>query len=198
MLCKAGAASIAYFFFDFRNVEKQCRRKLLQSLLFQLSSRSDTFCDILSGLYMTHDEGARQPIDSDLTQCLKEMLTVPSQGLIYLIMDALDGCPDTSDVPSAREQVLNLVQDLVRLRIPNLRICITSRLEVDISEALKPLTSQTICLQDELGQSGDIVNYIRDYVRCSAMSTRYASWSKKDEAHVIKTLIAKADGMYEH
>ena len=143
---------------------------------------------------MTHDEGARQPLDSDLTQCLKEMLTVPNQGPIYLIMDALDECPDTSDVPSAREQVLNLVQDLVHLRLPNLRICITSRPEVGISEALQPLASQTISLQDELGQSKDIVNYVRSV---ASDLNQIREWRIGDKEHVIKTLSERADGMYD-
>jgi hypothetical protein len=62
------------------------------------------------------------------------MLTLPDQGPVYLIMDALDECPDTSDIPSAREQVLDLVKDLVGLQLPNLHLCVTSRPEVDISE----------------------------------------------------------------
>ena len=196
-LCQTGLASMAYFYFDFRDVEKKCRRNLLQSLLFQLSfnSRSETFCDILSGLYVTHGEGARQPIDSDLTQCLKKMLTVPDQGPIYLIMDALDECPDTSGSASARKQVLNLVRDLVRLRLPNLRICITSRPEVDISEALNPLASQTVSLQDELGQSKDIVSFVRSVVHSDKHMKR---WRAEDKEYVIENLSERADGMYEH
>ena len=195
-LCKARTASLAYFYFDFRDVDKQSLRNLLQSLLSQLSTHSDTFFDILSGLYVTHDEGARQPFDSDLTQCLKEMLTAPNQGPIYLIMDALDKCPDTSDVSSARRQVLDFVRDLVCLRLPDLRICITSRPEVDISEALKPLAPQTICLQDELGQSEDIVNYVR-YVVHSGISISMKRWREEDKEYVIETLSKRADGMYE-
>ena len=195
-LCEAGLASIAYFYFDFRDLDKQCSRNLLQSLLFQLSTLSDAFCDILSGLYVTHDEGTRQPIDSDLTQCLKEMLTIPNQGPIYLIMDAINECPNTSSIPSAREQVLNLVQDLVHLRLPNLRICITSRSEVDISEALNPLASQTISLHDELGQSKDIVNYVRSVVYSDA-NIFMKTWMKEDQELIIEVLSARADGMYE-
>src|ERR1700761_4570656 len=47
-LYKAGTASMAYFYFDFRNEEKRSRRNLLPSLLVQLSARSDPFCDVLS------------------------------------------------------------------------------------------------------------------------------------------------------
>jgi hypothetical protein len=185
---------MAYFYFDFRDADKQSRRNLLPSLLVQLSTCSNAFCDTLSRLYKAHDDGARQPSDQDLTQCLKDMLTIPDQGPIYLVMDALDECPDTSDIPSIREQVLNLVKELVCLRLPNLRICVTSRPEVDISEALESLASQTVSLQDECGQKKDIADYIRSAV-CSGSGTFMRRWRKGDKEHVIETLSKKADGM---
>ena len=192
--CEVGSASIAYFYFDFRDVDKQSRSNLLPSLLDQLSTRSDTFCTIFSRLYETHNNGARQPSDRDLTQCLKEMLTLPNQEPVYLIMDALDECPGTSGVPSAREQVLDLVKDLLDLQLPNLRICVTSRPEVDISDALVPLASQTVSLQDELGQKNDIANYVRSVVY-SGSGNFMRRWRKEDKEHVIETLSGRADGM---
>ncbi|KAI9437175.1 hypothetical protein H4582DRAFT_332520 [Lactarius indigo] len=194
-LCKAGSASMAYFYFDFRDIDKKVRRNLLPSLLVQLSTRSNAFCDIFSRLYEAHDNGARQPSDKALTQCLKEMLTLPDQGPIYLILDALDECPDTSDVPSAREQVLDLIKDLASLRLSNLHICVTSRPEVDICDALESLTSQTISLQDEGGQKKDIASYVRSVVY-SGSGKFMRKWRKDDKEHVIETLSERADGMF--
>jgi hypothetical protein len=193
-LCEAGSTSIAYFYFDFRDVDKQARRNLLPSLLVQLSIRSDAFCDVHSRLYEKHDNGARQPSDQALTQCLKEMLTLPNQGPVYLILDALDECPDTSDVPSPREQVLDLVKELVDLRLPSLRICLTSRPEVDIRDALEPLASQTVSLQDELGQKKDIADYVRSVVY-SGSGKFMRRWRKEEKEYVIETLSERADGM---
>ena len=185
---------MAYFYFDFRDINKKTRRNLLPSLLTQLSNRSDHFCDILSRLYKVHDNGAHQPSDSALMQCLKEMLTLPNQGPVYLIMDALDECPDTSDVPSAREQVLDLVKDLVGLQLPSLHICVTSRPEVDINDALESLASQTVSLQDESGQKKDIANYVR-YIVYSGSGKFMRRWRQEDKEHVIETLSERADGM---
>ena len=193
MLCEVGLASLAYFYFDFRDVDKQSRRKLLPSLLVQLSTRSDTFRNILFHLYEAYDNGAHWPNDKALMQCLQEMLAVPNQGPVYIILDALDECPDTSDVPSPREQVLDLVKHLSSLRLPNLRICITSRLEVDISEGLKSLVSQTVSLQDEYGQKNDIADYVRSVVYSS--SGKFMRLRKEDREHVIQTLSERADGM---
>ena len=47
-LREAGLASVAYFYFDFRDTEKQNLHNALPSLLTQLSARSDQCCDVLS------------------------------------------------------------------------------------------------------------------------------------------------------
>jgi hypothetical protein len=187
-------ASMAYFYFDFRDVDKKSRRNLLSSLLVQLSTCSDAFCDILSRYYVAHDNGASQASDKDITQCLKEILTLPDQGPVYLIVDALDECPDTSGVPSTRRRVLDLVKELVGLRLPDLHICITSRPEVDIGDALGSLASQTIALQDELGQKKDIADYVRSVVY-SGSGKFMNRWRKEDKEDVIETLSERADGM---
>ena len=83
---EAGQASMGYFYFDFRDASKQHRRDLLTSLLFQLSARSVPRCGILSRLYAAHDDGARQPTDQELTNCLKKMIS--DQRPTYLIIDA--------------------------------------------------------------------------------------------------------------
>jgi hypothetical protein len=136
-LCEVGEASMAYFYFDFRNANKQGLHDLVPSLLTQLSAHSSLRCDILSELHLAHDSGRKQPSDSVLTKCLKDMLTLPDQRPIYLIMDALDESPDISGFPSARERVLQLLADLVDLRLPNLHICVT---------ALKSTYEMSLCL----------------------------------------------------
>ena len=147
-----GNASIAYFYFDFRDTEKQRLRDMLPSLLIQLSARSDSRCDTLSRLYSDHDSGVRKPSDRAMTECLKEMLTLPLQGPTYIILDALDECPNTSGIPSPRKEVLDLLNELVNLHLPNLRICVTSRPEIDIHTVLWHLTSYPVSLHDESGQ----------------------------------------------
>ena len=49
-ICETGQASMGYFYFDFRDVNKQHWRDLVPSLLIQLSSRSNPRCDMLSHL----------------------------------------------------------------------------------------------------------------------------------------------------
>jgi hypothetical protein len=183
---------MAYFYFDFRDTQKQHRRGLLSSLLSQLSAKFDACYDIFSHLYLDHDEGARQPSDDALFDCLADMLKVQAHPAMYLIIDALDECPNFSGMPTAREKVLKLLEDLVGLRLPNLHICVSSRLEFDIRIFLEPLASFRMLLDDESGQKSDISGYIKSVVHSD---WRMRRWSTENKQLVIDTLSVKADGM---
>ena len=188
----ARLASMAYYYFDFRDTEKQNRRKLLLSLLSQLSARSDLCCYILHRIYVTHDNGSHKPTDDVLIQCLKETLTSSNDRPIYIIMDALDECPNTFGMPSPREVVLDFVKELVELSLPHLRICITSRPEIDIRTIIEPLTTRRVSLHDETGQTKDIVEYVNSVVRSDMCMGK---WREEDQKLVIDTLSEEADGM---
>ena len=183
---------MAYFYFDFRDVDKQKLHNLLPSLLIQLSAQSDLCCDILSQLYASHARGVRRPSDRAMVECLKEMLTLGAQGPTYIIMDALDECPITSTFPSPREEVLELVDELVRLRLPNAHICVTSRPEHDIREVLGRLTRCPVSLHNESGQQQDIANYVAAFVHSDRRMRR---WREEDKDLVRDILPEKADGM---
>ena len=193
-MCDARQASMAYFYFDFRDIDKQHWRDLITSLLIQLSSYSAPRCDILSRLHSNHDNGTQQPSDDTLASCLKEMLTLPDQRPIYLIIDALDECSNTSGIPSDRDRVLQLVKELIDLHQSNLHICITSRVEVDIRGVLEPLTSRRVSLHDQSGQKKDIEDYVRSAVYSDSKSNM-RRWRREDMELVIKTLSERADGM---
>jgi hypothetical protein len=145
----AGLATMAYYYFDFRDVKKQDRYGLLSSLLCQFSAKSDSCSDVLSELYSKHAGGTGKPITSALTKCLKDMLSLPGQGPIYIIIDALDECPDISGTPSTREEVLELIEELAELNLSNLHLCVASRPEIDIRRTLEPLEPLQVSLHDE-------------------------------------------------
>ncbi len=185
---------MAYFYFDFRDLKKQCCHDLLLSLVTQLSTSSSPYCDILNRVYTAHKSGAQQPSDDTLKECLKEMLKLPGQGPIFIIMDALDECPNSTGIPSPRNQVLRLVKDLVDLHLQNLHIWVTSRPEVDIRAVLKPLAFGLVSLHDESGQKTDIAEYIRNMVY-SDMNMAMKRWRAEEKNLVIETLTERADGM---
>jgi hypothetical protein len=188
----AGLATMAYYYFDFRDVKKQDCYGLLSSVVSQLSAESDSCYNILSKLYSDNSRGMQKPDIDALKKCLADMLSLPGQGQIYIIVDALDECPNFPGRPSAREEVLELIEELVDSKLPNVHLCVASRPEMDIRMVLESLTSLKISLHDEDGQKGDIMDYIKSVV----LSDRnMRKWREEDKQLVVDTLSGKADGM---
>jgi len=183
---------MAYYYFDFRDLKKQDCYGLLSSLILQLSAESDSCYNILSQLYSDNSRGIRKPTINALKKCMTDMLSLPGQGPIYLIVDALDECPNFPMTPSAREKVLELIEELVDLKLSNVRLCVASRPEIDIRVVLEPLTSLQISLHDESGQKADIIAYIKSVVRSDRNMRR---WREEDQVLVIDALSQNADGM---
>ena len=189
---KAGLASLAFFYCDFREDQKKGLRGLLSSLLIQLCHQSDSYSDILSKFYSEHANGSRHPSDDVLAGCLNDLLKQPGHAPVYLIVDALDECPNTSSIPSPRDEVLNLIKGLIKSEIRNLRICVTSRPEMDIKDILDDLVLHTVSLHDESGQRRDIEEYIKSVINTNPKNKK---WKAADKQLVICALTEKADGM---
>jgi len=189
---KSGRASLVIFYYDFREDRKKHVTGLLSSVLFQLCDQSDSYYDILSAFYSTHRNGAQTPGDDKLVQCLMDLLKLPGLRPVYLVIDALDECPSTSSLSSPREKLLLFLEDLVEAQLPNLRICVTSRPEVDIKAILSPLAFCSVSLHDESGQKKDIMTYIE-----SIINTNKNTKNRNSEQRqlVIDVLTEKADGM---
>jgi hypothetical protein len=188
----AGLATMAYYYFDFRDGKKQDCFGLLSSLISQLSAESDSYYKILSRLYSDNSRGIRKPDIDALKDCMTDMLRLPGQGPIYIVVDALDECPNFPGRPSARDEVLELIEELVDLKLPNLHLCAASRPEMDIRTVLEPLTTLKISLHDESGQKEDIIRYIESVVRSDRSMRR---WKEEDKRLVVDTLSDRSDGM---
>jgi hypothetical protein len=121
-----------------------------------------------------------------------EMLAFSEAPTTYIIVDALDECPNTSGVESSRGHVLKLVEELLNLQLSNLHLCLTSRPEADIIPLLEPLASHVVCLHDESGQKEAISDYVKSVVHSD---WRMKKWRIADKELVIDTLMRKSDGM---
>ncbi len=189
---KAGLASSAFFYCDFREDQKKGLHGLLSSFLVQLCHQSVSYCDILSDFYLEHAKGLRSPSDGALARCLKDLLLLPGQAPVYIVVDALDECPNTPRLRSPRARVLALIEELVKSQIPNLRMCVTSRPEIDIKDVLGPLIFRSVSLHDEGGQKKDIEDYIKSVIH---RLPKHKRWRAKHKQLVMDVLTKKSNGM---
>jgi hypothetical protein len=203
-LVEAGKATLGYFYFESgyereQNVRdagrerKQNVRDAVTSLLIQLSAQSKLCCGIIHDRYLKSGNGTRKLSDAGLIDVLQEMITVTAQEQpVFIVMDALDMCPDDGLHSTPREKVLEFIEGLHNLKDPKLHICVTSRLQIDIQTKLEPLAVHAISLHEEVGQKILLSNYISSAV---SSDTRLRFRREEDKDLVIKELSARADGM---
>jgi hypothetical protein len=191
---KTRSSLMAYYYFDFKDLAKRDLRGLLSSILTQLCDDSDRCWDVLSQLYTDCRDGSDQPSEAALTRCLRNMLELPGQVPVYIIVDAIDECLNNIGTPSPREKVLKFLKDLVGSKHSNLHVCLTSRPERDIQTILNPLASDSrrVSLHEEGGQREDIISYIHSFVQNDTAMWR---WREEDKELVIRTLSERANGM---
>ena len=191
----AEQATLAYYYFDFREKQKQNIRNFIISILVQLSEDSHPCSKIFYRLYLSHGNGLRQPSNDVLMACLKEMLTVANQLPLFIIIDALDECTDTPGIQSSQEAILDIVNDLAHLshlRHPNLHLCVSSHPEIDVEAKLLPLAVIPVSLHGQSGRKRDIANYVGS-VMSSDESLK--KWRDEDKKLVVEELSERADGM---
>ena len=124
--------------------------------------------------------------------CLKKLLEFPGKAPIYLIMDALDECQDSSAISSPRTDVLHLIRGLFKLPISKLHVCVTSRPEADINAILDRLIFRSVSLHDEREQRRDIEKYIQSVIDTHRKSKK---WKREKKQLVTKVLAEMAGGM---
>jgi hypothetical protein len=191
---KTGLAAVGYFYVDFQDTAKQDARGLLSSLLDQLCAQSKPFLDILSDLHTSHNQGGERPSEAALTNCLRRMLEHRDKTPVFIVVDALDECPDTRGpdtlpgAPTRRQSVLKILEGLIRPKLQNLHICLTSRHEVDIQDVLDPLGPMSVSLHNQKGQHEDIAEYVKSVVDSDVAMKRWPSVTKSS---VIDTLANK-------
>ena len=186
-----GLASFAFFYCDFRENQTRELRGLLSSFLVQLYHQSDSYFDIISKFYSEHDKGSRPPSDHALAQCLKDLINLPGLAPVYLIVDALDECLNSSAVRSPCVEVLSFIEGLVTTQILNLRVCVTSRPVLKIKDVLEPFIFRSVSLHVGSGQKWDIEDYIKSVITARTME----GWNDEHKKLAIDFLTEKPNGM---
>jgi hypothetical protein len=171
---------VAYFYFDFNDKRKQNHENLIRSLITQLSIQNASPPKALEALYAINQNGHQQPSHQGLVETLKVILRLFPK--TYIILDALDECTD-------REELLELIEEMNRWGA--VQILATSRKEKDIEEALHPLVTCQICIQDAQIDD-DIKLYIRQRLQ---NDSKLKKWPLMVQREIEESLMDGANGM---
>ena len=107
----------------------------------------------------------------------------------YIIVDALDECPNTED---ERAELCNILKTMHTWNCERLHILVTSRKEADLMESLQPIVTQ-----EPIGIQGSVVDAdIRKFVRTQLqVDIRLSKFSEELRAEIEQTLVKKSGGM---
>jgi hypothetical protein len=181
------ARSLAFFFFDFHDTEKQNPDNMLRSLLSQFLNRCTRIPEAVQSLHHTCEDGRRKASEQQLLQALKGTLEIFPEP--FVILDALDECSDWCTLQ-------DIVEEMQSWSRTTPRVLMTSRKETKIEKALKGvvLADNRLCLETSLVDK-DIGTYVRERL---ANDNAFERWQNDLEVREeIKTHLGrKAGGMY--
>ncbi|EGU87126.1 hypothetical protein FOXB_02353, partial [Fusarium oxysporum f. sp. conglutinans Fo5176] len=139
------------FFFDFNDARKQKLEDLLRSLAVQLYHTGNEAAGRLDSLFISHDDGRRQPDTKALSACVNAM--IQNAGTVFIIIDALDEC-------TTREELLQWLKHVASRKA---QLIVTGRPEVEFQSAIPQSFNKRNCIQlDKNVVNGDIRSYVEE------------------------------------
>jgi len=174
----------AYFFFSFRETEKQKASNLPRSILTQLLMQAENVPTALQTFYDKYQHG--EPSERGLLESIQALLIGPHT---YIIIDALDECPNAEE---ERAELCNTLKELNSWGNEKLHVLVTSRKEADLTEALLPIVTQ-----EPIGIQGSAVDTdIRQFVRTRLQTnSKLSKWPTEIQVEIERTLVKKSGGM---
>jgi hypothetical protein len=181
------AKTVAYFYFDFNDTQKQYAEPMLRSLICQLSQQSIKIHASLDTLFASHEDGKRQPSLDALLEVTHQIMQQTPQ--VYIMLDALDEC-------AQRTELMEILVTMARWELQNMHITATSRRERNIESSMKEFVDQqnSICLQSKV-----VDKDIQQYVQQRLLNDKSLSKWGKDVAlrqEIEAALMKGSQGMY--
>jgi hypothetical protein len=147
--------TLAYWYFQFSDEATQNVCNMIRSFIRQLST-SPLF-DAVRRLWDEHKRRSSDPDIKELMGALDEIIDRLEE--VFIVIDALDECPQTADRPE-RGRLLVCVRNLLGRHGKNLHLLATSRPEYDIDSELRGHTTVNIGAYME----DDIRHYLKNAV----------------------------------
>lgn len=190
-------SSMAYYYFQFGQQHASSVHSMLRSLITQLSLgkglppaaldecalrhfSAEWNCMSASTFYV---EGVSQPTTNDLVSVLRGILEELDE--VYLVMDGLDECMDQDDL-------LRLVDDVLKWNSRNVHIFVTGRYQHELDTTLKSRNSFIIEL-DEQNVDSDIQLFIQKQL---TSHPKLRKWPPRLRAEIQESLTKGSQGMF--
>lgn len=151
---------------------------MLRSLIRQLSTIP--LLDGINRLWHDHNRTGSEPGSEELAKVLDELIESHKEP-VFIVMDALDECPQTPDQPE-RVRLLDFLLNLSGKHRENLHILITSRPEHDIHSALMSYPSINL----EVFVASDV----KHFVKSSLQSGDLKIWSVDIKQEIEERLLS--------
>ncbi|KAJ7763139.1 ankyrin repeat-containing domain protein [Mycena maculata] len=171
--------AVAYFYFDFRDKQKQLVEMMLRSIILQLSAQSHHPYAALNSHYELLN-GQALPTYQNLVDILETLLSEKSY--TYIVLDALDECKDTN-------LLIQLVSRLQRWTGRPLHILLTSQAREIFGTAFAGISE--VALEFDTTQS-DIKLFVSNELRSNPDLDHLAHRAEQ----VATKVVTKSGGMF--
>jgi hypothetical protein len=177
----------APFYFTFSDRTRQTYEALLRSLLHQLGSQEPGLAIMREKYDQRHNLRGGLGIES-LQPLLLDVLAV--YDTVFVVLDALDECPEDSGFLSERSKLFNGLEYLSKAAA-NLKILMTSRDVLDIRHWVVHLPAEQLPILAPAVDS-DISRYVAEQLSKDPYFTKLKDISLHE---IQNTITTKADGM---
>ena len=182
--------AMAYFYFDFSNIEKQNATNCLSSLIAQLCSQIVDLPKKLTTLYEKSNGGRHGPDMPNLREVLKLFAAAEELRDIFIVVDALDECPDNEK--ELRKELLDAITEVNSWSPSNLHLLVTSRQTPDIKAKLRTLPAASAISIDGAEVEADIKKHVENEL---AIDRKLNGWSGRSQSTHREHPYKRANGM---
>ena len=173
---------IAAIYCNYKDIEVQTPANLFASLWMQLVE-SHPISDNVKILHKKHINRSTRPSLSDILQVLRSEINDYCGSKVFIIVDALDECPEDNEIRGTMLTELLALQSTVHLMV-------TSRPHV-IIELGPP------CLMVDIRASdGDVLHYVDGRISRDQQLARQLKGRAALQEDLRKTVVYNAQGMY--
>lgn len=178
---------LAYWYFDNGNPKTQDLRALLRFFLRQVAAAADVFPRAVRNLVAKHEGAGSESELGELRRTLQQTISGMKKEIL-IVMDAIDEYPADGTVDK-RHDLLTLITDLVKEKLENLHILVTSIDERDIHDSFHAMESPPVERDVEPLLFEDVTSFVEATVLRYSLSKSW--WTSDIKDKIISTL--KAD-----